>query len=55
MAHSLLGNIFFSFLEVVLQEMYILLDYIKSRIIIIKSIKTLTFTQIETILVELFT
>lgn len=45
MAHSLLGNIFFSFLHVVLQEMCILLDYIKSRIITIKSIKTLLHLQ----------
>lgn len=45
MAHSLLGNIFFSFLDVVLQEMCILLDYIKSRIITIKSIKTLLHLQ----------
>lgn len=43
MAHSLLGSILLSFLEIVLQEMYILLDYIKSRIITIKSIKTLLY------------
>lgn len=41
MAYSLLGNIFFSISEVELQEMYTLLDYIKSSIITIKSIKTL--------------
>lgn len=41
MTHSLLGKTFFSFLEVILQEMYIFLDCVKSRIVTVKSIKTL--------------